>query len=227
MQVEIVQPLWESVLAGGASLAAMVVAYFAYLQIERERLRDARDECRGHERRRAADARVSALAFMLRRQLRSWVGIEPERQKGLEEWQREARSGDSFALELDRAETRVMEILAVADEASEYVAGSVREAAIYFLAGTNRLNQFVGTPQPTSRKIPDWLQLCKDAERELHQAIHILQAKVIQPDILKVEKSIQSTRMTDPLEKHRAAVERYYAKSEDIETSTSDHEKPS
>src|SRR5437867_12758162 len=125
---------WQVASIIGEAAATIVLAGFAAVQIWREGSRTA-------ERARTADARISTNAFLLRRQLRSWLGIEPPRDRGLEEWLRDARTLQTFGTELDIAERRIVESLATAGDASPAVAVRLREAFVLFLAGTNRLNE--------------------------------------------------------------------------------------
>jgi hypothetical protein len=118
------------------ALSTVAVGFFAGVELWAQRTdRQARQA--------AADARVSAEAFPLRRTLRSWLASE--------------NRGEPFAwsaeitLHLDRAEARIQAMAAEAAGASPNVQEMLREATARFYRGTGTLNDTLMGPETRSR----------------------------------------------------------------------------
>lgn len=121
--------MWTEVIIAAATAA---VAWTAIQSLRRERKRD-------RERRQAADARVSAIAYALRRQLQSWwpEGTWPSPDTD----QKVMRKAESLVPHFDVAEERIEDLLALAPNASPEVSKSIREAAVRFYRGTRFINE--------------------------------------------------------------------------------------
>lgn len=173
-----------------AAVATAVLALFAAVQIGRERRADKR-------RRRAVEAQVSGTAFLLRRQLRSWLGIEPHRERGMWDWLEQARQNDSFGAELDKAESRMEELARLAPEVGGRISAQVSGAYVLFLAATNRLNIHDSTPRPQGGGIFDWAQLINDAIKDTGECLAALEDGPISKDLLDTHAELQERRERD------------------------------
>jgi hypothetical protein len=159
------QSWWEIGLQAGAAASTIAVAWFAGVQLWRER-RASRD------RQRAAETRLAALAFLLRRQLRSWLGIDPPLRSGFETWLRNSQNNGTLARQLDEATSVVQELLELAGDVVEEKSLQLQALYVTYLAGTNRLNEYVATPRQGEggNAFLKWHQLGQDAQRELEMA---------------------------------------------------------
>ena len=118
MQIE----SWVTVAATVVTaVATLVLAGFAVVQI----LREIKARTR---RQQAVESQISGIAFPLRRQLRSWIGIEPHRDRGVSEWLGEGVENESFKVELDAAESRMQELARLAPEVGGHIAKQVLAA---------------------------------------------------------------------------------------------------
>jgi hypothetical protein len=183
------RPLWEVLSVVLEAAATVVVAVFAAIQLVKEWRRD-----RGV--RRGADAKISAIAYPLRRQLRQWLG-SGSAEDGLETWLRAAQNAHSLAPELDAAEARITEIVRLAAEASRSVANSVRKAYVRFYLATAALNEYASTPRPDGNEFFDWLRLRTDAVRELGEAVAELEGGAIDKSLLADERHILQKRIDE------------------------------
>ena len=191
---------WQIAFAIGESVAAIAVAGFALVQLRKEFNRD-------EERRRTAEARISTSAFLLRRQLRSWLGIHPPRDEALDAWLKMARENGSLKDELDIAERRFAELTELAAEASREIANNVRRAYVLFLAGTNRINEFVSTPEPRDGEFFDWQRLKTDAEKDFKECLKTLEAAPISTDLLSADFDLEKLREAeDPFQQLADAI---------------------
>lgn len=132
---------------------------------------------RDEEQRRATDARSSGIAFALRRQLISWTDENPQEMGALlaltdgfaELDKQHGGSGHGTALKMpipppnvlhgaiqwalekqqhfNRAEERMLQLVATAPEGTPAVAESIRRVYVLFYQATSRLNQQVARDQ--------------------------------------------------------------------------------
>jgi hypothetical protein len=168
--------------------ATVGLALFAGVQLWREHRHKA-------ERRRAAQARISALAFLARRPFRSWLGPGEGAPDDFESWIREAQNGRTFQRHLDAAEARFVELLELAADLDAAGSGSVRSAAVYFFAGAGRLNNYVNTSRPDSAlDVSDWVKLRNDARKDFRDCIRLLDTKVGASILLQESRALDTRR---------------------------------
>jgi hypothetical protein len=133
---------------------------------------------RALERRRAVDARISATAYAVRRQIRSWLDEAPDEVSGVvtmvDGWNDLVKEfgaqglgevpgithgmlemGRSWAMsrsgvQFDRAEARMLELAAAAPEASDDVAAVVRRGLVAFYNATELMNRLTTGLGPDS-----------------------------------------------------------------------------
>jgi uncharacterized membrane protein YccC len=167
--------------------AGAAVAWFAFAQWRSDSLKKTA---------RVADveSRISTIAFQLRRQVRSWLGIDSKSQDGLESWLRDAQNAGSYKTHLDTAERRLENMSSLAGEATESVATRVRMAFVLFLGGTRRLNQYASTERPRGEGEFDWMRLREDAEKDLKACVEALEAGVINAELLNADKELDEIR---------------------------------
>ena len=161
------------VAAGAALASAMLVA----VQIGREMWR-------GHIRRRTVNARIEAIAYQLRRLLRSWVGRTDGDE--FESWIRQAQNLGNLAQHLDRAEQRMDKLMALRPDAWSHAGRALERANVYFLEGTRRLNEYVILASPGTDNAMQMAQLRADSEEDLRDCISDLERHVLR-STLKVE----------------------------------------
>jgi hypothetical protein len=138
---------------------------FNDMQAQHERERREADQKRDDERRRAVDAKISGVAYVLRRQLNAlleeapgevhaliavvdtWVEQtkklgatteEPPVTGGMEHGATEWAGEHSGGPEIDRAEVRFAELVSAAPEASQPVARAIRSAFVLFYRAMER-----------------------------------------------------------------------------------------
>lgn len=168
------------VAAGAALASAMLVA----VQIGREMWR-------GHVRRRTVNAPIEAIAYQLRRLLRSWVG----RTNGddFEEWIRQAQNLGNLAQHLDRAEQRMDKLMALRPDAWSQAGRALERANVYFLEGTRRLNEYVAPGSPDTDNAMQMAQLRADSEQDLRDCISDLERHVLR-NTLVIEGELLARR---------------------------------
>lgn len=183
-------------MAGDASMlmvsatATVFVAVFAGVQLLREWRREG-------ERRAAANARISAHAFVLRRQLQEWFGDEPASGDGLEDWIRKSQNDGTLERHLRLAEHRMVGLLRTSADASPAISANLREAMVLLFAGTKRLRTYVRGNRPSDGDaFFDWLRKRSDAVADLRECIKLLEAAPIELALLKAE-GILGRRRTD------------------------------
>lgn len=170
------------------------------------------------ENRRAVDARISALGYLLRRQLRSWLGIELHETDGLENWLRSAQNAQMFGEHIDHAEHTVIDMVTLASRASEDISERVREAYVFFLAGTDRLNRYASTSRPSGDELWDWMQLRRDAENDFRDCLAVLEANIVDRRLLTAENTLQQRRIAeDPFNRIGEILEAQLESEEDAE----------
>jgi hypothetical protein len=134
----------ESLAAWIEAGATVGLVAFAWLQLDREdrtdRVRRRATESERQEHRRAVRARVSVLAFLLRRQLRSWLGSYPH-DVSIWNWVERTQQDRSFDRHLDMAERRVLTLARLAPECDAKDAAVLDSLFLHFLVGTEDLNR--------------------------------------------------------------------------------------
>jgi hypothetical protein len=182
-----ISPLWQVIATVVEAAATLVLAFFAGLQLWRERRRT-------QERQKSADARINGIAYLLRRQLRSWLGIEPANADGLEGWVADSITAKALTKHLDTAEERATALVTLAPEASVAIANELHEAFVLFLAATNRINQRASTPRPSGAEELDWIQLIPDAAKDLRECLEALESGPVAVEMLNAETILRRTR---------------------------------
>jgi hypothetical protein len=153
--------------------------------------------------RKAVEARIGATAYAVRRQVRSWLEEAPDEVGAViavvETWDRAARQlggkdegevpgvthgmlevGRSWAtartgVQFDRAEARMLELVALAPEASTPLATEVWRALVIFYDGTERLNRLSALIGPNDQSATRELAR---AYRELERCVQHLDTAV-------------------------------------------------
>ncbi len=180
------------------ALAVVAATGLAYVSLHEqgkdEATRRAADRQRADERRVAVDARISALAYALRRQLRSWVeeapdeipaqvsivdawssavqdlgGDDPGEVPGIPPQLRAAAGAWALRASghFDHAEEQMLELMAAAPDASPDVAVALRRAYPLFYRATGRLNRQAALRQEPLEP--------SDVAKEITAAYHELQ----------------------------------------------------
>ncbi len=183
-------PWWSIASTLGSAVATIALAGFAAVELRAER-------GRRKERERSAGARIAAIAFLARRQLRSWLGPGQGSPDAFETWLRDAQNAGALARHLDIAESRFVELLALAPDAEANVATGVRSAAVHFFAGASRLNNYVATPRPNGIEIADWINLRDNAWRDFRDSIRILDDQVGMVALLREARILDARRAAE------------------------------
>lgn len=175
---------WATVALDVATLALVAVAWMQVV----------RDKDQEQSRLRSVDARASAVAYRLRRDLGAWLGDRKTRD-ALEAWLRKAMNGPGLETEIMEAEQSMMELAQLAPEASEPVAGAVRRALTLFFLGTDALREYARTSHPDGAgDFFAWTELLDSADRELREVRDLLENGVINHELRDVERGILQTR---------------------------------
>jgi hypothetical protein len=153
-----------------------------------------RESWREYVRRRTVNARIDALAYKVRRQLRSWVG-SPEDGTEFEQWIRDRQNDRSFGRHLDRAEEHLDNLMALRPDAQKGRGPALDLAFVLFLEWARRLNEYVDTPRPGPEGHFDWVQLRLDAEKDIRECIAQLERHVISRSLLAQEALLTKTRI--------------------------------
>jgi hypothetical protein len=139
------------------------------------------DERKRHKRKLEASRRSEA--FMLRRQLRSWLGIEPALQQKLVGWVRLTRSYGTFAGHISNAEERMAKIVMLTAElGGDTTAASAAHQT--FLHATNLLTYFDAI-NPSDHRRPHWETAFQEATDNLGSVIKTLEERFIGDPTLK------------------------------------------
>lgn len=117
------------------AISTTVVAAFAVIQVCKLFLDD-----RAHRSR--ADAKLSAQAYALRRQMRGWLadGLTLDADMIIRALRVTQIPDRVTTSEVRRAEDRILEMVATAPEASSVVASAIRTAYVLFYKATTRIN---------------------------------------------------------------------------------------
>lgn len=191
----------------------MSVAVFTLVLLWIEHGRDLRDDVREKEHCSRIDRRVSAVAFLIGRQLRSWLSeiatlgaghgnlIETLAILGEIEDDAYRRTTDPLfkwwgekTKDQDEAERRFEEVLAILPEASLGVAEAVRHAFVKFADFAGRWNQSLAVQ--AQGEIPNWKQIVRGL-KSLQSASERLDAAIdtdlrqIRDEAIAVESPIE------------------------------------
>jgi hypothetical protein len=142
---------------------------------------------------------------LIRRQLLSWHAI-PGRKDALEDWLRTAHASGALGSHFDVAEARFEKLLETLADAPMGSRESQR-AFVLFMAGTRRLNEFLGMPRPKDADLWDWIQLLEDAHKDLSECVAALEKGPIQPGLLNEAGILERQRHDeDPLNQLASAL---------------------
>ena len=178
-------PWWQvlSTIVEGAAAAA--VAYFAWATWRS-------DNEKRRQRAIEVESRISTIAFQLRRQMQSWLAIDPTRPLGLLRWL--TAQGPDYGKHFDVAERRLEEMATLGGEASAVVRTRVSMAFVLFLGGTRRINQHESTKRPSGNTQFDYDRLLLDAEKDLKACIEALEDGVIDLELLTADRELDEIR---------------------------------
>lgn len=175
------------VLSAGSTVA---VAIFAGVELWREHQRNQRSS-------KAAHARASSLAYMLRRRIRTALGPVPDSEDTVEEWVRSSQNAGRLETEFRSIENDVSEIGAIASETPERVGAAVREATVLCLEGVRRLAEYATTERPDDEDIWTWMQMRRDAANDFRECVKVLEGDVIDPALIRVEFALKAKRESE------------------------------
>lgn len=176
------------------AIATAVIAGFTITQWRSDTLKR-------QARVREVDSRISTVGFLLRRQLRSWLGMDGEGGANknpispLTRWVE--RNRPSYSDHVTRAEQRLEEMASLAGEASPEVATGVKAAFVLFLSGSRRLNQWASTERPNDETEFDYDRLPMDATKDLTSCITALERGVIDTNLLIADKKLDDLRVAE------------------------------
>lgn len=138
---------------------------------------------------RSLTARRTAEAFMLRRQVLSWLGQEPFLKQGLVGWVRLTRHHKTFARHMEEAERRMQELLELTAELGAGQA-EVGKAHQEFLHATNLLTYFDAV-DPSDHRRPVWERSFAEAEENLRSVVDALEGRLIPTSTLRAAASVK------------------------------------
>ncbi len=168
--------------------ATVALAFFGGVQVWREHRHK-------QERRLSAQARISALAFLSRRQIRTWLGSGGGSVEEFEEWVRAAQNDDTLPQHLAKAEARFVDLLELAADLNAPAAASVRSSAVYFFAGVGRLTNYVTRNNPgATLELSDFIKLRNDAWNDLRDCIRLLDDRVGASVLLQESRLLDAKR---------------------------------
>lgn len=180
------------------ALATVVVAIFGTVQVVLEILRRLRE-------RRAARKRASTLAFLLRRQLQSWLGVNPPNGSGVAGWVIDSRTNGTLNEHLDIAEARTTDLADLSHLLPNLASQDAQGVLVLFLGATTAINLIasdtVTSPQQWQPSDPSYAW--RDAaQRNLAICVEWLERSVIEPTVLAYDKKLVSTGATGNLSAH-------------------------
>jgi hypothetical protein len=178
---------WEQIGAVGSATATVAVAMFAIAMIFRERNRTGLRE-------KAAVAQISAIGYLVRRQILDWIGNEPDSHDHLESWMRGSRRTQNYSLEVRSARSRLRQMMSLIGEAPADVSERVRRAYVLYLEGVRRLDDYASQSRPRGTAILDWMQIRADAHADLRDCIRTLEDGVIEIRLLNAETMVRRQR---------------------------------
>jgi hypothetical protein len=181
------RPWWDVAATVASAFATVAVAFFAGVQLWREYRRHKDAE-------KTAIRGVSALAYLLRRLLRSWLGPDENNEDYLEDWIREGRNARTFDKEIRLGERDFRELMSLLADVPEETAGAARDAYLFYLEGTRRLTEYADTRRPSGPEFFDWLQKRHDAAADLRECKASLERGVIEIALLNAETMLRRKR---------------------------------
>lgn len=182
----------DTFVAGAASVTTAVVGVFAGVQLYRE-------HAAGKRRERAAVARLSGIAYLLRQQIIEWIGSEDQRGDRFERWIRDNPNGDRLNRELNLAAQRTMDMLALVGDSPQRVADGVRRAYVHLLAGSRRVRWYADQHRSVADlyEVPE---IRRHAQADFRTVAKLLEDNVIEARLLDEEASLARLRPSDAVE---------------------------
>jgi hypothetical protein len=182
----------ETFVAGAASVTTVVVGVFAGIQLHRE-------HAAGTRRERAAVARLSGIAYLLRQQILEWIGSDDYRGDHFERWIRDNQKGERLNRELNLAVQHAMDMLALIGDSPNRVADGVRRAYVHLLEGSRRVRWYADQHRSVADlyEIPE---IRRQARADFRTTAQLLADKVIEPRLLEEEASLAHLRQSDTAE---------------------------
>lgn len=180
---------WEIFNTAIVTAATVAVAAFAWVELRRQNRES-------ESRQKSIDARASADAYQLRRDLNAWIGSPPDLNI-LDQWLRanwnvHTKRSDEF----ERVKVDVRGLLGLAAEASPKVAGGIRRCAVHVLEGISRLERHCRQSEPPANTAAwlDWNHQRVAGSRDLTWAVAVLLSDVIEPELIQHEADAQMIR---------------------------------
>ena len=171
---------WTAVSAVIQTLAVAALAWFGAVQLWRERQQK-------QVRREAAETQISTTAYLLRRQLLSWLVVNR-----LSAWLLDKSNRDNLNRGFNEAEARLMELVRLSGDASSDVADRLHKAFMLFGEATGRLNVYMAAAQTGSHDTERTHgQLVLDAVRDLWECLGKLEAGPIREEWFEFERQLE------------------------------------
>lgn len=183
--------VWGAIVSAAAAVA---LAFFGGVQLYREAQRNKRA-------RLSAIAQMSAEGFLLREQLRRWVGPakSDEFQAFVEERAPWAQGAAAVSRELGEAVNRASRLVGALAEVDDRRAKSARRTLVLVMEGVRRANEFRSTSRPHGSEFFDWVDLRTQGEQDCRDAIAALEDGVIEPFLLNEQGILRRTREEDSM----------------------------
>ena len=173
-----------SVLSG---LATVVVGWFAWVQLRRDREAT-------RVRQLGATSRASASAYLLRRRVMRWIGTEDDE---FDRWLRDAQNSKTLTEELEAAINEARVALGDVGELSGEAAKGLRNAFVLLLEGIRRLQEHATEHQPQGVELLAWIRKRTDARTDLTECVQLLEGCVIDQQLLDGEHLLRAKRELD------------------------------
>jgi hypothetical protein len=181
------RPLWDVAATVASAFATVAVALFAGVQLWREYRRQKNAE-------KTAVSAVSALAYLLRRRLKSWLGPNEGDEDFLEEWLRDQRNAKTYDREIAAGERDFRELMALLADVPEFTAAAARDAYLFYLEGVRLLREYAEAGRPERIGFFAWIQKRHDAAADLRACKASLERGVIEVALLNTETSLRRKR---------------------------------
>lgn len=178
---------WTDASTIAAAAATVALTIFAAAQLLREHRATA-------HRKAATAARMSALGYLLHRELRTWIGDVPDDEERIEMWTRDSQNAGTLAERIGAARSLLLEMMSLLADASAAKAAPLREAFVHFLEGSRRIQAYASQSRPSSAALFDWIQLRADAHADFRECIGALERGAIEPGLLNAETISRRTR---------------------------------
>ncbi len=190
MQTDAGHGVFDTIATVAGALATVSVAFFAGVQIWREKKRSAA-QCA------AAVARTSAIGYSLRGRIRSWLGMSGDKDDNSEKWLRAAQRGQTLEAEFQGGVEELREMMSLLADVPEATAKGIRNAYVLYLEGIRRLSEYAIQSRPMGIEVWDWVELKNAAVADLADCVSQLEDGVIEPALLNSEGVLARKRSTE------------------------------